>query len=282
MLLRGQPLHKALMRLSWKGDYVFRVTVSIGFFGDRVQTAWRRGLRGAVRDGSEAARPSDNAGMRYVRLLALTRRHPSAILLLVQLAGLLLYPFLESTRSGPLALGAFGVVVLIITTRMVRITPGLTWVSVCIALPAIALIVLQALFDMHGLLPWSAALEAAFYFYAAGSLIAYMMGDLHATTDELFAAGATFTLLVWGFAHLFVVLQALQPGSFLAAVDPEAPRTWTELMFLSFALLSSTGIGDVIPVKPPARALASVEMFAGVMYLAAVVSRLIGLTLLRR
>jgi hypothetical protein len=52
-------------------------------------------------------------------------------------------------------------------------------------------------------------------------------------------------------------------------------------MFLSFALLSSTGIGDVIPLKPPARALASVEMFAGVMYLAAVVSRLIGLTLLR-
>lgn len=220
--------------------------------------------------------------MRYVRLLAITRRHPSAILLLVQLAGLVLYPFLESTRVGPLALGAFGVVVLVITTGMVRRTPGLTWVSACIALPAIVLIAMQALLDMPGLLPWSAALEAVFYFYAAGSLIAYMMEDYRATTDELYAAGATFTLLVWAFAYLFVALQAWQPGSFLAAVNPEAPRTWTELMFLSFALLSSTGIGDVIPVKPPARALAAVEMFAGVMYLAAVVSRLIGLTLVRR
>jgi hypothetical protein len=53
-------------------------------------------------------------------------------------------------------------------------------------------------------------------------------------------------------------------------------------MFLSFALLSSTGIGDVIPLRPLARALTSLEMFVGVMYLAAVVSRLIGLTLLRR
>lgn len=53
-------------------------------------------------------------------------------------------------------------------------------------------------------------------------------------------------------------------------------------MFLSFALLSSTGIGDVIPVKPLARAVTTVEMFVGVMYLAAVVSRLIGLTLIRR
>lgn len=220
--------------------------------------------------------------MRYVRLLAITRRHPSAVLLLVQLAGLVLYPFLESTRLGPLALGAFGIVVLVVTTGMVRRTPGLTWLSACIALPAIALIVLQALFDMHWLLPWSAVLEAVFYFYAAGSLIAYMMEDYRATTDELYAAGATFTLLVWAFAYLFVALQAWQPGSFLAAVNPEAPRSWTELVFLSFALLSSTGIGDVIPVKPPARALAAVEMFAGVMYLAAVVSRLIGLTLVRR
>jgi Ion channel len=220
--------------------------------------------------------------MRYVRFLALTRRHPSAILLVVQLAGLLLYPFVESTRIGPVTLGAFGIVVLIITTGMVRRTPGLMWVSACIALPAVMMLVLQTAFDMHWLLPWSASLEALFYFYAAGSLIAYMMEDQRATSDELFAAGATFTLLAWAFAYVFVALQAVQPGSFLAATDPQSPRSWTELMFLSFALLSSTGIGDVIPVKPPARAMASVEMFVGVMYLAAVVSRLIGLTLQRR
>jgi hypothetical protein len=31
-------------------------------------------------------------------------RHPSAVLLIVQLVGLLLYPILESTRAGPVAL----------------------------------------------------------------------------------------------------------------------------------------------------------------------------------
>jgi hypothetical protein len=174
----------------------------------------------------------------------------------------------------------FGIVVLAITTGMVRRTPGLNWVAGGIALPAIVLLVLQALFGMPGLLPWSSGLEAIFYFYAAGSLIAYMMADRHATTDELFAAGATFTLLAWGFAYLYVLTQALQPGCFAAAVNPQAPRAWTELMYMSFALLSSTGIGDVIPLSTHARMLAAVEMFVGVMYLAAVVSRLIGLTLL--
>lgn len=217
-----------------------------------------------------------------LKLLATTRRHPSAILLVVQLAGLLLYPLLESTPGGAVALSAFGIAVLVITTRMVRRTPGLTWLSAGLALPAIVLLLLQAVWGMPELQPWSAALEALFYFYAAGSLVAYMLGDMRATTDELFAAGATFTLLAWGFAYGFVALQALQPGSFTAAVHAEQPRTWSELMFLSFALLSSTGIGDIVPVRPLARALASLEMFVGVMYLAAVVARLIGLTLVRR
>lgn len=220
--------------------------------------------------------------LRHLRYLALTRRHPSAILLLVQLLGLLLYPLLDGTQTGRLALSAFGVAVLVFTTRMVRRTPGLTWVSVGLALPAVVLLVLQIVFDLDALLPWAAALESLFYFYAAGSLVAYMMEDTRATTDELFAAGATFTLLAWAFAYAFVVVQAMEPGSFLAAVNPEQPRSWTELVFLSFALLSSTGIGDVIPVRPLARGLASLEMFVGVMYIALVVSRLIGLTLLKR
>jgi hypothetical protein len=220
--------------------------------------------------------------LRHLRYLALTRRHPAAILLRVQLLGLLLYPLLDGTQTGRLALSAFGVAVLVFTTRMVRRTPGLTWVSVGLALPAVVLLVLQIVFDLDALLPWAAALESLFYFYAAGSLVAYMMEDTRATTDELFAAGATFTLLAWAFAYAFVVVQAMAPGSFLAAVNPEQPRSWTELVFLSFALLSSTGIGDVIPVRPLARGLASLEMFVGVMYIALVVSRLIGLTLLKR
>jgi hypothetical protein len=215
------------------------------------------------------------------RWLVHTRRHPCAILLMVQLAGVLLYPFTEHTDAGRIAFSAFGLAVLSLTMLLVRRTPGLTWVSVGLALPAMVLLILQALMPLPQLLVWSSALEALLYFYAAGSLIAYMLADRRATTDELFAAGATFTLLAWAFAYTFVFLQVLQPQSFAAAVDPQAPRSWTELMFLSFALLSSTGIGDIIPVRPLARAVASLEMFVGVMYLAAVVSRLIGLTLLQ-
>lgn len=219
---------------------------------------------------------------RYLRLMLHTRRHPSAILLLVQLLGMLLYPFLENTHAGLITFNVFGVIVLGITTVMVRRTPGHAWISGSIALLVILLLVLQRAFHLPQLLPWSSGLEALFYFYAAGSLIAYMMEDRRATSDELFAAGATFTLLAWAFTHLFILIQAMQPGSFAAAFNADAPRTWTELNYLSFALLSSTGIGDVIPLTVHARALASVEMLVGLMYLATVVARLIGFTLQAR
>ena len=219
--------------------------------------------------------------MRYLPFLLHTKRHPSAILLLVQLLGMVLYPFIENTEAGHIVFNAFGIIVLGMTTIMVRRTPGHYWISASFAVPIIVLLVLQSVFRLPQLLAWSSALEALFYFYAAGSLIAYMMGDRQATSDELFAAGATFTLLAWAFTHLFVLIQAIEPGTFAAAVNATDPRTWTQLNYLSFALLSSTGIGDVIPLTSHARAVASVEMFVGQMYLAAVVARLIGFTVVQ-
>jgi hypothetical protein len=126
------------------------------------------------------------------------------------------------------------------------------------------------------------AVLSAFYFYATGSLIAYMLQDWVATTDELFAAGATFTLLAWAFAHAYATCEAISPGSFSAPIDPQGPRSWMELLFLSVAILSSVGLSDVLPVTGTARALVMLESFAGVMYMALVVSRLISLTMIGR
>jgi hypothetical protein len=116
-----------------------------------------------------------------------------------------------------------------------------------------------------------------FYFYAAGSLITYMLQDWIVAVDELFAAGATFTLLAWAFAYLFVVCQGLQPGAFGYGAGG-ALRSWTELLYCSVAVLSSVGLSDIMPVTPMARALVMLESFAGIMYIALVVSRLISLT----
>ena len=163
----------------------------------------------------------------------------------------------------------------------VRSSRGPIWVAVLLGVPATVLLLIQAITNSDELLPYSSAFEAVIYFYAAGALIDYMLADHVITRDELFAVGATFTLVAWGFAFTYVVCQAIEPGSFTAAIDPDADRTWMELLFLSFTTLSSTGLSDVVPVEPFARSLVMLEQVAGVGYIAMVVSRLVGLTVLR-
>ncbi|HWK27245.1 MAG TPA: ion channel [Solirubrobacter sp.] len=214
-------------------------------------------------------------------MLRVLRSEPSALLLAVQLAGLLLYPFMENT-GGRALLSVFGILVLAFVVLAVHSTPAFTWVAILLGVPATVLLALQAASGSDDLLPYSSALEAVLYFYAAGALIAYMLADHEITRDELFAVGATFTLVAWGFAYTYVVWQAIEPHSFTAAIDPSAPRTWMELLFMSFTTLSSTGLSDVMPVTGFARSLVMIEQIAGVAYVAALVSRLVALTVPRR
>jgi hypothetical protein len=212
-------------------------------------------------------------------VLVAAKRHPSAILLAVQLAALLAYPFMEGS-AGRALLSASGILVLGLVVLAVRGAPGWNWLGVVLGAPATVLLLIQAISGSDDLLPWSSALEAVLYFYAAGGLIAYMLADQEITRDELFAIGATFTLVAWGFAYLFTVVQAIEPGSFTAAVQPAADRTWVELLFLSFTTLTSTGLSDVVPVKPFARSLVMLEQLAGLGYIAVLVSRVVALTVL--
>jgi hypothetical protein len=214
-------------------------------------------------------------------VLRLARREPSAILFAVQLAGVLLYPFMEGNRAGRALFSAFGIAVLGLVVLAVRSSPALTWLGVLLGIPATALLVIQAATGSDALLPYSSALEAILYFYAASGLIAYMLADHRITRDELFAVGATFTLVAWAFAYTFTVVQAVEPGSFTAAVNPEGQRSWMELLFLSFTTLTSTGLSDVVPVRPFARGVVMIEQLAGLAYVAMLVSRLLGLLNLR-
>jgi hypothetical protein len=212
---------------------------------------------------------------------SLLRREPSAVLLAAQLAGVLLYPFMEGNGAGRALFSLFGIAILGLVVLAVRSTPGLTWIVVLFAVPASVLLLIQAVTNDNTLLPYSSALEAVLYFYAAGSLIAYMLADHYISRDELFAVGATFTLVAWAFAYTYIVCQAIWPGSFVAATHPEDPRSWMELLFLSFTTLTSTGLSDVVPIRAHARSINMIEQLAGVAYVAMVVSRLVSLTVMR-
>lgn len=209
-------------------------------------------------------------------------RQPSAVLLAVQLAGVLLYPFMDESVIGRTALSFFGLIVLFIAVRTVEATPALTAISVVLGVPIVVMTLLQITDPgntTYVLL--DSILLAVFYFYTSYALLRYMFHDSIVTRDELWATGATFTVVAWAFAYTFMAVQLLWPGSFIDSTGATGPHPWFEMLFLSFTNLTSVGLSDIIPVLPQARSWVMIEQVAGLLYVALVVSRVVGLTLTR-
>ncbi|MBF4767887.1 two pore domain potassium channel family protein [Nocardioides agariphilus] len=217
--------------------------------------------------------PSDSSR----RILDAVRRHPSAVLLTAQLLAVLAYPFADGSTVGRAFLGAMGTGVVLIALWAVRRTPALGWIAVLLGGPAMVFSILEAFVDKDAVVLTSALLHAPFYFYVSYGMIRYLFHDDRVTTDELYATGAAFTVVAWGFAYVFVACQIIWPGSF----GGDQLRFF-DLLFLSFTNLTSVGLSDILPTMGHARSFVMIEQVAGVLYVALVIARLVGLTVARQ
>ncbi|WP_047538075.1 ion channel [Methylotenera versatilis] len=210
-------------------------------------------------------------------VISFVRRYPFAMLLAVQLISVLIYGFLSNSEASHIVFSSIGLIVPILAVWVVHRSPAASWLGLVLVVLAIGLSLTATFTQQNSLLIWAHTFESLLYFYAATGLTMYMFADDVVTRDELYAAGATFTLLVWGFAFAYSVCQQIVPGSITAAMNPDMARTWVELLFMSFSIQSGTGIGDIVPVSNAARAISSIQMFTGLMYIAVVISHLVGL-----
>jgi Ion channel len=207
--------------------------------------------------------------------------HPSGVLLAAQLIAVLAYPFAGNTPLGRTVIGVFGAIVLAVAVYAVRATPALTWVAVSLGVPVVMLTIAEGFVpDNEQIRLWSALFHAAFYGYTGYGLVRYLFDDSWVTRDEIFAVGANFTVVSWMFAYLFMAVQIIWPGSFIAH-QGEGSRTFLELLYLSFANLTSVGLSDVTAVLPHARSVVIIEQVVGVMYVALIIARVVGLTITR-
>jgi hypothetical protein len=214
------------------------------------------------------------------RIWTALRHHPSGVLLVGQLLVVLAYPFLDSSTGGRAVLGVVQMVVVLTAVAAVRLTPALSWVALLLGVPAMVLAVLEAVEpDTGWIVLTSALVHAPFYIYVSYAMLRYLFQDDRVTRDELFATGAAFTVVAWAFAYIYAAAQVIWPGSFVGASGEQQP--WFNLLFLSFTNLTSVGLSDVLPISEHARSLVMVEQVVGVLYVALVIARLVGLTVAR-
>ena len=209
-------------------------------------------------------------------------RHPCADLLIIQVLGILVYPFLGDQPAGRAIFSILALAVLVLAVMAVRMTPALSWISGILGLPVVVLTIWEAVSPgAESVVLWSSVFHAAFYFYTGYALLRYMFADHVVTTDELYATGATFTVVAWGFAYLYLAVDIIWPKSFSVVANPLDAKAWFEMLFLSITTMTSTGLSDIYPIRPHARSAVMIEQIAGMLYLALVVARMMALTVSR-
>ena len=92
----------------------------------------------------------------------------------------------------------------------------------------------------------------------------------------IMAAICAYLLLGGVFAALFGIIETLSPGAFENSLAPPRPVGWQDLTYLSFVTLVTLGYGDIVPVTPWARSLATGEAVAGTLFLTTVIARIVG------
>jgi hypothetical protein len=203
----------------------------------------------------------------------------SAYLLVALLILLLVYPFLGDT-VGPRLIGGFlNAAILVAAAYSISRSRGAFLVALCLAAPALFL---QALFLLTknwiiGELLYLT--YAAFYLFTIVHVLLYVLSAGQVTADKIHAAIAGYILcaLLWCAVYLFV--EHLHPGSFAVngATSLANPLNWEDFLFYSFAALTTTGYGDIVPASAHARSLAILEQLAGTFYVAILIARLTGL-----
>jgi len=95
------------------------------------------------------------------------------------------------------------------------------------------------------------------------------------TYHRLQGAVAAYLLLGVIWAHAYALVGTLSAGAFSGPVSPaDGPRGF---YYFSFVTLATLGYGDVLPVHPAARSLATLEAVTGTLYLAILLARLVSL-----
>jgi Ion channel len=214
----------------------------------------------------------------WLHRIAWLRRNRCSVLLVAVCLLILANPLFGSTLGGHKALSVVLLLILLLATWALRVRRAGLLAVLALALVSIAVVIVVPS-DEHWLRPVANGTMALFTGAVTVALLRYVLDWHLITTDKVFGAVAAYVLIAIAFACLFCMLQYIETKAFYIAQpnDPDGRLSWSDSMYFSFTVLTSTGFGEITPVTDMARSLIVIEQVLGVMYVAFLVARLANL-----
>jgi hypothetical protein len=211
------------------------------------------------------------------RILAVTR-HKFFLLFLFLLSDLALYPYMGDTGTRYQVFRMFGVAVTLMSVYAVSFRRGLIFVALILAGPAI---VEHAIVFRSTMVPaslFTVVLSFAFDVFIIVVIFRRVFAREEPTAETIFGAVCIYLLIGFSFARLYAVIAIMQPHAFYLdpAINPHAVPVGFDFIFVSFGSMTTAGATGIAAASPQARSLSMIESILAVLYLAVMISRLMG------
>jgi voltage-gated potassium channel len=200
--------------------------------------------------------------------------------LLIALALFIFFaPFVEEIRGGDLIVSVLLSLVLISAVFAVASRRSTLIIALLLAIPA--LVGRWINYFQPELVPPAVFLTAglALIAFVVANLLRFVLRAPSVNADVLCASISAYLMLglLWTMAYWLV--DQLTPGAFSFNTTSETKQTMAgfNAFYFSFITLSTVGYGDITPVSKVARMLAATEAITGLLYVAVLIARLVGL-----
>jgi len=144
---------------------------------------------------------------------------------------------------------------------------------------SIGLFLLEWLTDVMGfsfLHVISNLLSILFFIFIVIIFVARISRSKRVTVKVILEGINGYLLLVLMFTLLIRILTSLNPDALLYSLNSEPNYTLSDMVYYSVVTMSTLGYGDMVPVTPVAKSLATLIAITGQFYIAVLVAMLVG------
>jgi Ion channel len=200
------------------------------------------------------------------------------LLFVFLLATLVLFPYAEASHFGTYAFRVIGSVAIIVSVYAAKIHRSLLIFAIVLAIPALFERIVLPKVHGHSFFMLNTFLTLVFDLVIVVVIFRHVLAEEQPTSETIFGALCLYLLVGLTFASVYGLVTAFQPNAFY--LDPHTnlhnlPDRF-DFIYYSFCTMTSLGAAGITPVSSLARSFSILEAILGVLYLAVLITGLIG------
>jgi hypothetical protein len=239
----------------------------------------------AEREGHRKEVPRTNAPARITLWKSYTGMLVSIVILII------FSPYIDRTYSGLIFMDIlFGIVIFLGFNAVLKERWKILF--------GIAVLFIGLFFDLMSMngtssvkIVFSSAMELVFLGFITVVMLSHIINAEHITVNEISGALCVYFLMGIMWALIYYMIEFTWPGSYSSLPHLSIPgeinfdtamSIFSTLLYFSYITLTSVGYGDCAPLTIMSRGFSNIEAVIGQLYIAIIVSRLVGLFIMNR